>query len=421
MTEQTTNHQGIDRFSSILFSQEWFNEKTLSLFRAFIWLSVGGLYAVSDLIRTRTVTIAPSLALLWGIGILSIHFLILRKKYKSYYPLLFSLIDVIVYSAGRYFTYHQLSSMGSSLAEHQFYTIPLGFLVIISMHVLRFSWKNTLITVILSCISILAIGAAFDKLDMMSFVDIAFVLCSGTIFMYSTGKFSRLIPKVIERQMLSRFLPSQLLEAISSNPDAIKPGGELKLVTMLFADIRDFTTISHNLTAPEVVRLLNEYFQEMVEEIDHYDGVLDKFLGDGIFVSFGGDFSKDTTDPAVKAVLCAKGMIRRLHKLNEVRSLRNESPLRIGIGIHTGLVVRGNIGSSRRMDFTHIGETVKITNFIENLTKQYFPILISESTFSNIREDDSLKATPLDRKFKISEHMEEIQLYSVEVEQESPM
>jgi class 3 adenylate cyclase/HAMP domain-containing protein len=159
-------------------------------------------------------------------------------------------------------------------------------------------------------------------------------------------------------------------------------GGERRTVTILISDIRDFTKRTEESNAEAIVDLLNRYLERMVAIVERYDGTVDKFIGDAMMVLFGAPLAK--ADDAERAVQCAYAMRSELARLNDElkRSFpKRFSPIRIGIGIHTGEVVVGSIGSTNRLEYTVIGDAVNLASRIEGLTKQFkTDILISEAT-----------------------------------------
>ncbi|MEA5497312.1 adenylate/guanylate cyclase domain-containing protein [Limnoraphis robusta Tam1] len=155
--------------------------------------------------------------------------------------------------------------------------------------------------------------------------------------------------------------------------------GERKEVTILFSDIRGYTTITENLDASDVVALLNQYFETMVEAVFSHEGTLDKFIGDALMAVFGAPLPL-RQNHAWMAVKSALDMRRRLKDFN--RSRPDEPQIKIGIGMSSGEVVSGNIGSQKRMDYTVIGDGVNLSSRLEQLTKTYgCDIILSEMTY----------------------------------------
>ncbi|MDD2915625.1 MAG: GAF domain-containing protein [Gallionella sp.] len=161
-------------------------------------------------------------------------------------------------------------------------------------------------------------------------------------------------------------------------------GGQNVEATVLFSDIRGFTTLTEQLGAQGTVSLLNEYFTLMVDCIQHEEGMLDKFIGDAIMAAFGIPVLHD--DDADRAVRASIAMMEKLNKWNQQRVSEGKLPVNIGIGLNTDNVVSGNIGSNKRMDFTIIGDGVNLAARLESACKQYgAKILISEFTMRKLQ------------------------------------
>jgi adenylate cyclase len=182
------------------------------------------------------------------------------------------------------------------------------------------------------------------------------------------------------RGTMSRYVPARVVDQLlESGEDAL--GGVYQTATVLFSDIRSFTTISEKIGARATVAMLNEYFSDMVDLIDQHDGILDKYIGDAIMAVFGAPFTGE--QDAENAVLTAWDMFDALDKLNLERLARGDAAIKIGLGLNTGKVVVGNIGSTRRMDYTVIGDAVNLAARLEGATKQYGArFLISEFTWA---------------------------------------
>lgn len=185
------------------------------------------------------------------------------------------------------------------------------------------------------------------------------------------------------KNVLNKFHGSSVTDELIQGD--LELGGSSKNVTVFFSDIRDFTKFSEAHTAEQVVSMLNEYFQVMVSIINRNNGVVDKFIGDAIMAVWGAPTATDE-DPqnAVKACL---EMRVALQELNRIRIGRGEVPLKIGIGLHTGRVISGTIGSDERMEFTVIGDAVNQAARIEASTKAFgADLLLSKETADLVRE-----------------------------------
>lgn len=183
--------------------------------------------------------------------------------------------------------------------------------------------------------------------------------------------------QVRQRAALERFLSPEVVEMIASNPEGVRLGGVNQKVSVLFADIRGFTSLSEKLQPEKVVEILNNYFTHITEVLFDHGGTLDKFLGDGVMALFGAPLSKG--NDAENAVMAAQSIQRLVVELNRDASDRGWPELSVGIGINTGIVTAGNIGSPRRIDYTVIGDTV---NSAARLMSNAPPdsIIISQST-----------------------------------------
>ncbi len=182
---------------------------------------------------------------------------------------------------------------------------------------------------------------------------------------------------------MSRYIdPSIANQLLSSGGDIM--GGKSLPATVLFSDIRSFTTISEKLGPQATVSMLNEYFELMVDCITKEGGMLDKFIGDAIMAAFGIPVGHD--DDEDRAVRASISMIKKLNEWNVTRTAEGKLPIHIGIGLNTDTVVSGNIGSKKRMDYTIIGDGVNLAARLESACKQYAAkILISEFTFNQLK------------------------------------
>jgi adenylate cyclase len=192
------------------------------------------------------------------------------------------------------------------------------------------------------------------------------------------------------RAQISRLIPPSVVEQVVKGELIIEKGGRLSEITMLYSDIRGFTTMSDGAPPEEVVNTLNEYFEVMVEVLFRHSGTLDKFVGDEIIGLFGAPI--DLPDAPYKAVCCALDMLRGLREFNRTRQAENQPPIHIGIGINTGTVITGAIGSTRALQYTAIGDAMNVASRLVNLAKPG-EVIISDATFQKMA--DRIDAVPL--------------------------
>ena len=186
-------------------------------------------------------------------------------------------------------------------------------------------------------------------------------------------------------RQFSTYVSPDVLNELTQNPELVR-AGQRREVTILFSDVRGSTTIAENMEPDVWIAQLNEYLSEMSDAIFAYDGYLDKFMGDGIMVlwnAFGNQ-----PDHAQLATKSALQMLERLRRLNEQwQHVEGRVPLRIGIGLHTGEVIVGNVGSNRRAQYTAIGDTVNTASRLEALTKEFgAEVLLSETTAEAVEQ-----------------------------------
>jgi adenylate cyclase len=175
---------------------------------------------------------------------------------------------------------------------------------------------------------------------------------------------SELLGKVAEsaqkRAFLERFLSPALASEVENGRIELTKGGTLQELTILFSDIRGFTTMSEHSPPQETVSMLNEYFELMADCVFSYNGIVDKFIGDAVMALFGAPMRGP--DDAERAIRCAMLMMQKTHEFNALRATLGRAPIKVGIGLHTGEAVVGVIGSTKRLEYTAVGDTVNVAS-----------------------------------------------------------
>jgi len=201
--------------------------------------------------------------------------------------------------------------------------------------------------------------------------------------------FNKMAHGLDQRERMTRYLSKSTVNAVVSGEDALM-GGKKVAGTILFSDIRSFTTISETNPPETVVGLLNDYFAVMNAVVEKNGGDIDKFIGDAIMAQFLADVNSNeaSADNAYSAVRCAVEMMRALREFNEKREAAGLFPIKIGVGINSGDVIAGNIGSPGRMDRTVIGDTVNVASRLEGMSKlgRHTCIIISRATLDLVHE-----------------------------------
>ncbi|MBI3987336.1 MAG: HAMP domain-containing protein [Lentisphaerae bacterium] len=230
--------------------------------------------------------------------------------------------------------------------------------------------------------------------------------------------FNEMVAGLREREWMkatfARYVSQHVAEKILKNRDTLVFKGELRRVTILFVDIRGFTSLAETLKPAELLTLLNEYFAMMIDVIFKHDGTLDKFVGDQIMAVYGAPLDQD--QPALRAVCTAMDMQAGVELINTKRSLRGLPGVGIGIGINTGDVVAGNIGSEKRMEYTVIGDEVNLAQRIEAIS-QKGQVLVSESTYRAVEKQVDVLPLP---ETKVKGRKNPVSIYSVLRYREEP-
>lgn len=285
----------------------------------------------------------------------------------------------------------------SMFLRNNFLNTPSYFLRIISLFVsallaslIFFVLKTPLKSILMS----LSFGILIFLLLVFSFsrgvvLDSFYILLSFSLSLGGNLTFKLLFEerkrKFLERTF-SKYVSTEVLKEILAQDKDIVLGGKEMQITVLFTDIRSFTSISEKLSAQEVVHFLNEYFEKLTNIVTKYRGTIDKYIGDAIMAFWGAPlFQENHSDLALTA---SREIIEELEELNKSLEEKNLPRIKIGIGIARGLAVVGNIGSKKHFNYTAIGDVVNVASRLEGLTKFYnTPVLISDNVKNNLSKN----------------------------------
>jgi adenylate cyclase len=281
----------------------------------------------------------------------------------------------------------------------QLLVLSLGLLVVLGL-ALRFASRLGK--------AVRVISEAADQVKLGKYVTVPPVRTGDEIERLSE-RFNQMVNGLKERDRLKetfgRYVTRQVADHLMKGN--MNLGGELVPVTILFSDIRQFTSISERMEPRVLLDFLNEYFSGMVESVMHHEGVVDKFIGDAIMAVFGAPVPEP--DDALRAVRAALEMLTRLRKINEDFKARGLPEIKAGIGLHCGQVVAGNIGHVDRMEYTVIGDAVNLASRLEGMTKELeCDVVLSEDLYRQVEKD--VDAEPLQR-IKVKGRDREVMVY----------
>ncbi len=195
---------------------------------------------------------------------------------------------------------------------------------------------------------------------------------------------SELKKKEILKGVFNRYVSPDVADEILKDPERIRLGGERRVITVFFADIRGFTAFSSSMSPEEIVELLNRYFTLITETIFRFEGTIDKFIGDAVMGVFGSPIQSDRhLEQGIKAAVAVK---KATERVNASRAARNLTPINVGIGLDSGTVIVGNMGSHLRMDYTAVGEAVNIASRLTGLARGG-EILVAEAVYNAVSDN----------------------------------
>ncbi|HWN69291.1 MAG TPA: adenylate/guanylate cyclase domain-containing protein [Haliangium sp.] len=256
--------------------------------------------------------------------------------------------------------------------------------------------RSTMTVPLLHADELLGVMHLDSQIQSNAFTEKDLQICTGMAAQAAIAILNARLAKSIEKEahtraQFSRLIPPAVVEQVVKGELTLERGGRLSEITMLYSDIRGFTAMADGRPPEEVVNTLNEYFEVMVDVLFQHSGTLDKFVGDEIIGLFGAPIPID--DSAYKAVLCAKSMMDGLEEFNRTREAENQAPIKIGIGINTGKVITGAIGSTRALQYTAIGDAMNVASRLVNIAKPG-EIIMSEETYRKVADRVEAEAMP---------------------------
>jgi class 3 adenylate cyclase len=297
--------------------------------------------------------------------------------------------------AGIFPVVHLLGRTDRGFAAH---LLGAGLLLVLLVNMLRMNAKTSVYGAAVS--SLLALSV-LEWIEGFQPAQVALALSfwlTPLIGIAAARQARRALEDFARHRLLQRYLaPAAVERVLRDNPDkALALGGRQLRVSLIAADLRGFTTWAERLKPDELVSQLNAYHKAMLDQIERHGGTLDKFIGDGILAVF--DMEGTSPDHGAQAATsCGASMLRALKRLNLERNESDLPPLQMGVGVHTGDVVAGNIGSpGRRIEFTVIGDAVNVVSRLEGLTKETgTPLLVSGETATLLGEHALRELAPM--------------------------
>ena len=335
------------------------------------------------------------IAALIAAGFLFDYHFLRKKRYEKLFTRMTKYTVITADVIGiQFLFYHVLKNTASSSSLPSHILFPMGMLlsatIMILLNIYRINPATCVYNLILLGVTFPLFQSAFSptgnvfllgphKLNHPVFQFYSTIVITSILAIIISRRMRTVLVRSKRQDQLERFLPEMVAQQVLSGDKDISAGGSRHTVTILFADIRNFTTYSEENTPEDVIDFLNAYFNDMISVIFKYNGTLDKIIGDGMMAIFGAPFPSERD--AENAVNTALDMQKKLRTFNEIREISGQKRIQIGIGIHTGEVILGNIGTYQRFDFTVIGDAVNTASRLEGLTKTHGEeIIISRTT-----------------------------------------
>jgi adenylate cyclase len=278
----------------------------------------------------------------------------------------------------------------------------LGLLSLVALGVfsLRALWGLLSVTVV-AMLALVISSWAFNAHGLIlplasAWLGMAILTPAGLGLRYAHERWLRSETEAERTQMMdifSRFVSTDVAREMWERRGQAALAGETRIVTIIFTDIRNFTTLSESAASGTVVEWLNDYFGRMNTIVESFGGHINKYIGDGLMIVFGAPVDRGDTQEARAAVDCGLAMLEEVERMNQEWKGTGRPVVKIGCGIHTGEATCGVVGAERRLEYTIIGDTVNLSARLESTTKEFgVPILISEPTAKLLGDEYEVKA-----------------------------
>ncbi len=278
-----------------------------------------------------------------------------------------------------------------------------------------FGHARPVTSTLVAILALVAFGAVVYEAFARFSLWLSFVLPAGVLVAnYAAVTSFRMIFEEREKRKIrhafGQYVAPGVIALLEQDPQRyFKPGGELRELTIMFSDIRSFTTIAEDMTPDELVSVLNEYLSEMTDVLFKSWGTLDKYIGDALMAFWNSPYPQE--EHAIRGASCALNMLTRLEQMNTAWAAAGKKQLKIGIGINTGPVNVGNMGSEKRLSWTVMGDHVNLASRLEGLTKEYHcRVIVSEFTYEQIRS--GFVCRELDR-IRVKGKMQPVAIYEL--------
>lgn len=387
-----TETVGVSVFEQLRQERETGNEKRINLLRNIMLIVIVTGHLVARLFPHAPhppARVTLLLAVMLLLSLVSTAYLRRNPPYHAWRKYVIGGADSV------YITLLFVFNIGS-LSPSALYFMPIGlYAMLIVLSGLRYSAGAVWFIGSLSLVGhglFLAVYGVFSQ-DAVAAVAVGVTVYSMVTASvgYSVSSLIGLHREAAQKEWLRRFLTPELADLVAENPELLERQTERRYATVLFTDIFGFTTLSEQLPPEQIGVVLNPFLEEMTAAILAHGGMLDKYIGDAVMGVFGVPFP--AADDAKRALAAAVEMRQRLTALNERFAQANLPALNCGIGLHTGDLVAGTIGSTQRLEYTVIGDTVNVASRLESLTRQYpFPILLSDTTRLALGENVALRS-----------------------------